>query len=118
VRIKPPNRRDALFALAGIIVGFSGLAATTDPSGFVDLAAERRARPKRQRRTLNDTPHDFDAIPPETERVLTRRGHRVRVVREIVEPVDRPEAPRVVTITRRGRRWRDAETPAAFAARR
>jgi hypothetical protein len=85
-------------------MGYGALAATTDPRLDVPLEMDRVTREKRQRRVRNDTPHDFDLIPPETEAVLTRRGTRVRDVRAPSTPSTVPEPALAMQRTRRGRR--------------
>ena len=100
----PPSRRGALAAIAAALMGYGALAATTDPRLDVPLEMDRVTREKRQRRLRNDTPHDFDAIPPQTEPVLTRRGTRVRVVRPPSPPSTAPEPALAMQRTRRGRR--------------
>jgi hypothetical protein len=85
-------------------MGYGALAATTDPRLDVPLEMDRVTREKRQRRVRNDTPHDFDAIPPETEAVLTRRGTRVRNVRPSSLRSDEPAPALAMQRTRRGRR--------------
>jgi hypothetical protein len=114
----PPTRRGALGAIAAALMGYGALAATTDPRLDVPLEMDRVTREKRQRRVRNDTPHDFDMIPPETEAVLTRRGTRVRDVRPPSQSSSEPAPALAMQRTRRGRRLLPVSESRAMAMHR